>query len=35
VVSYDGKYYLADFDPKTGGDCHKIVEKPLISADSQ
>ncbi len=33
VVSFDGKYYLAEFDPKAGGDCHKITEKMLLTAE--
>ncbi len=33
VVTYDGKYYLAEFDPKTGGDCHKLVEKPFSGVE--
>ena len=33
VVSYDGKYYLAEFDQEKGGDCHKITEKSLLKAD--
>ena len=33
VVTHDGKYYLAEFDPKMGGDCHKLVEKQLTTAE--
>jgi hypothetical protein len=32
VVSYDGKYYLAEFDPKAGGECRKLTEKDLFEA---
>jgi len=31
VVTYDGKYYKAEFDPKSGGECNKIEEKYLFS----
>lgn len=34
VVTYDGKYYLAEFDSKTGGDCKKITEKQFIGGDT-
>lgn len=34
VVTYDGKYYLAEFDTKTGGDCRKVMEKQFIGEDS-
>jgi WD40 repeat protein len=30
VVSNDGKYYQATFDPKTGGECTKIQEKSIF-----
>ena len=30
VVSNDGKYYQATFDPKTGGECTKIQEKNIF-----
>jgi WD40 repeat protein len=33
VVSYDGKYYQAEFDAKTGGECKKVVEKQFIGGD--
>jgi len=33
VVSYDGKYYFAEFDPKAGGNSHKILEKPLLPSE--
>ncbi len=33
VVSYDGKYYLAEFDSNTGGDCHKLTERSLFPSD--
>jgi len=29
VASYDGNYYLAEFDPKAGGDCRKLEEKQI------
>ncbi len=31
VVTYEGKYYRAEFDPKAGGDCKKIEEKSLFA----
>ena len=30
VVSNDGKYYKASFDPKVGGECKKIDEKSIF-----
>lgn len=30
VVTYDGKYYRAEFDPKVGGECNKTEEKGLL-----
>eukprot|EP00826_Nyctotherus_ovalis_P064973 TRINITY_DN953_c0_g3_i2.p1 TRINITY_DN953_c0_g3~~TRINITY_DN953_c0_g3_i2.p1 ORF type:complete len:364 (+),score=111.74 TRINITY_DN953_c0_g3_i2:37-1092(+) len=33
VVSYSGKYYLAEFDPKTGGDGNKVLEKELLQSE--
>ena len=30
VVSNDGKYYQASFDPKIGGECKKIQEKNIF-----
>ena len=30
VVSNDGKYYQATFDPKTGGECTKIQEQNIF-----
>ena len=33
VVSYDGKYYVAKFDPKAGGECSKVSERSLMKAD--
>lgn len=30
VVTYDGKYYLTEFDPKTRGGCHRITEKHFM-----
>lgn len=30
VVSNDGKYYQASFDPKNGGECTKIQEKDIF-----
>jgi len=29
VVSSDGKYYQASFDPKNGGECTKVYEYNL------
>ena len=31
VVSSDGNYYQASFDPKTGGECMKIQEKNIFA----
>ncbi|CAD8096398.1 unnamed protein product [Paramecium sonneborni] len=31
VISYEGKYYKAQFDPQKGGECIKVEEKYLIS----
>ncbi len=33
VVSQDGNYYLAEVDPKSGGECTKTLERRLISDD--
>jgi len=33
VVSYDGKYYQAEFDARRGGECKKVVEKQFIGGD--
>ena len=33
VVTYNGKYYLAEFDPKVGGDCHKLTDKMILEGD--
>ena len=30
VVSNEGKYYKASFDPKTGGECKKLEEKNIF-----
>jgi len=30
VVSNDGKYYLASFDPKVGGECKKLQENSIF-----
>jgi len=30
VITYDGKYYLAEFDPKTRGECRKLIEKQFM-----
>jgi WD40 repeat protein len=30
VITMDGKYYKAVFDPKNGGDCQKIEEKNFL-----
>ena len=35
VLSSDGKYYLASFDPKKSGDCQKIREFYLYDMYSQ
>lgn len=31
VVTQDGRFYRAEFDPKTGGECKKIEEKSLYT----
>ena len=31
VVTYEGKYYRVEFNPKTGGECKKIEEKNLFT----
>lgn len=31
VISYEGKYYKANFDPINGGECSKEEEKVIIS----
>lgn len=30
VISYEGNYYKAKFDPVKGGECEKIDEKRII-----
>ena len=30
VISNDGKYYHASFDPKVGGECKKIQEMNIF-----
>jgi len=30
VITYEGKYYRIEFDPKTGGECKKLEEKSLF-----
>lgn len=30
VLTYEGKYYHATYDPKNGGDCYKIDEKDIL-----
>lgn len=30
VVSSDGTFYKATFNPKNGGDCQKIKEEPFL-----
>ena len=30
VITMDGKYYKAAYDPKNGGDCQKIYEKNFL-----
>lgn len=31
VISYEGKYYKANFDPVNGGECTKTEEKNIMS----
>ncbi len=31
VVTHEGKYYRAEFDPKVGGECRKIEERSLFT----
>lgn len=35
VITYDGKYYLAEFDLASGGECHKIVEKNIFDSKAE
>lgn len=34
VITYDGKYYLAEFDPKGPGDCIKLAEKQFMDSSN-
>lgn len=34
ILSYNGKYYHASFDPKNGGECDKILEREIFQNDS-
>ena len=31
TLTLDGNYYVGEMDPKNGGECKKIYERPLIS----
>lgn len=33
VATYDGKYYVGEFNPKTGGDCKKTNEEQFFSPE--
>ena len=32
-ISNDGNYYLADIDPKNGGECKKIMQRNLLTEE--
>jgi hypothetical protein len=34
AISNDGNYYLADIDPKNGGECKKIMQRNLLTDES-
>lgn len=31
AVSYEGNYYVGEFDPERGGDCKKLYEQKIFS----
>ena len=33
AISVEGNYYLADLDPKNGGECKKILQRNLLAED--
>lgn len=33
AISSEGNYYLAEIDHKTGGECKKAQQRPLIDSD--
>lgn len=33
TISKEGNYYLAEIDPKNGGDCKKLQQRGLISEE--
>ena len=33
AISVEGNYYLADLDPKNGGECKKILQRNLLTED--
>merc|ERR1711971_692930 len=34
VVSSDGTFYKATFNPKNGGDCQKVKEEPFLKSNN-
>ena len=35
VLTSDGKWYLASFDPKKSGDCEKLKESYIYNVDKK
>ena len=33
AISVEGNYYLADLDPKNGGECKKILQRNLLAEE--